>query len=146
MVRVGVIFGLLFQSLLLLWCAAPASLVAATAGGCCEVETEFEEEATCCREPANLADEAVGAEWQTVRATRERCCECPLTVEDPRVPVRPERRPVLELFRLSGLFVLTPVLNMPERIGARIASVPAMVHPPDFAGRFACERFCRWTI
>lgn len=145
MVRFGVIFGLVFQSLLLMWCAAPVSRATTPAMECCVPEPEAVEESCCCEESGD-SDRAPGIEWQSLRSTHERCCQCPLTVEDPRIPVYPARRPAMELSRVSGAVLAPAALSTPERIGFRIASVPALLHPPDFAGRLACERFCRWTI
>lgn len=146
MVRLGVIFGLVFQSLVLMWCATPSSLATTPAMGCCESEAGTAGESCCCCEESGKAEKAADTQCQSLFAVQERCCQCPLTVEEPRIPAYPVRPLALELSRVPAAVISLPASNTPQRIGLEFASVPAMLHPPDSAGRSACERFCRWTI
>lgn len=146
MLRFGVIFGLIFQSLALIWCAGrtPDTRIAMGVQMC--VDAPAAHESVCCCEGD---DESAAAESNAAPAAStlpERCCRCPLTLEQPRVPAVPERRPGAELTRVSIEFESAFVLTFPVRAVLIRSSVPASIHPPDFAGRLACERFCRWTI
>jgi len=149
MVRYGVIFGLVFQSLVLMWCAGrmPGARASMDLGQTCAAAPAMHESPSCCESNEDSAVTAVSAGGQPGMATLpERCCQCPLTVEEPRVPVAPDRRPAVELMRAPIAIASAIDLLLPARSTLFIASVPASIHPPDFAGRLACERFCRWTI
>lgn len=146
MVRFGVIFGLIFQSLALVWCAgrmpdARSAMVVQTCAAAPVVH-----DSVCCCEGDETAATPFNDAAPAIATLPARCCQCPLTLEEPRVPAVPDRRPGAELTRipieLESMFVLT----LPQRAARVCSSVPASIFPPDFAGRLACERYCRWTI
>ncbi|MGH7244558.1 MAG: hypothetical protein ACREJD_14195 [Phycisphaerales bacterium] len=147
MVRYGVILGLVFQSLLLLCCAGrlPVASGAVATGGC-QVATHSSESSCCCQDDGASVDEPTSIDHPVFAKIPERCCECPLTVDSPRVPAVPDRRPGIELTRLSLAVGAAFSIALPDHSFCSFASVPALSHPPEFAGRQACERFCRWTI
>lgn len=147
MVRFGIIFGLIFQSLALIWCAGrmPDARIAMGVQTCAAAPAVHD--SVCCCEGE---DEAVGVTASdavpAVATLPERCCQCPLTLEEPRIPAVPDRRPGAELSRIpiepESMFVLT----LPQRAARVCSSISASISPPELAGRLACERFCRWTI
>lgn len=149
MARYGVIFALVFQSLLLLCCsgrlaAAPQAIAASQI---CAAQPSMHEGACCCEgDEDSSSTVAFGTANIGAAQFPSRCCECPLTVEAPRLPAVPDRRPVIELTRVQIAIDSAISLVLPDRSSLLSASVPASIHPPDFAGRLACERFCRWTI
>ncbi|MBL8877167.1 MAG: hypothetical protein JNM86_15345 [Phycisphaerae bacterium] len=145
MVRCSIILALVFQSLLLLCCAGQSSVGRSLLGqnDGCSAQPGLHESECCCEDQAEPTQPATDL---AAARTPERCCRCPLTVDAPRIPTLPERRPGIELSR-------TPVSKPEPLCVAPLAStsfsrfsVPLSSGPPDCAGRLACERFCRWTI
>lgn len=147
MVRFAVIFGLIFQSLALVWCAGRMPEARRVMGAETCAAAPAAHDSDCCSEgdsesAITTSNDAVPA----IAPLPERCCQCPLTLEEPRVPAVPERRPGVELTRIPIELESEFVLTLPPREVGLCSSVPVSIHPPDFAGRLACERFCRWTI
>ncbi len=155
MVRYGVMFAFILQSFLLLWCAGRVPAAREAMGGTQSCATESSTlEAVCCCEseddspPASLgAAQADGRDLHPVVANLpERCCQCPLTANAPRAPAVPDRRSGVELTQLPIVLGSATDFLLPASSKLPIASAPVSSPPPAFAGRLACERFCRWTI
>jgi hypothetical protein len=151
MVRYGVILAFILQSFLLLWCAGslPTAREGTGAAQSCAAQPPALEQECCC------ADEEDGASASkpdarnprpAVATLPERCCECPLTVREPQVPAVPDRRKDVEPIKVSIALGSKFDLVLPARTKLSSTAVPASTSPPTFAGRLACERFCRWTI
>ncbi|MBL8886443.1 MAG: hypothetical protein JNK16_07270 [Phycisphaerales bacterium] len=147
MVRFGVIFGLIFQSLALVWCAGRMPDARRAMGAeTCAAAPAAHDAVCCCEGDGESARTTTNVPVPAIATLPERCCQCPLTLSEPRVPAVPDRRPGAELTRIPIELESAFVLTWPPRAVRLCTSVPASIHPPDFVGRLACERFCRWTI
>ena len=144
MLRYAVIFGLLFQSLALILCAGRMPGTAApTEVQAYAVAPSLSDSAGCCEVEPSLSP----AQTRFGVATLSRhSCPCPLTVDTPRVRATPDYRPGAELTRVPVEIATAFVLQLPVRSGQSVSSASVLMHPPGFAGRLVCERFCRWTI
>jgi len=155
MVRYGVMLAFILQSFLLLWCAGRLPVAREAMGGTqsCSTESSTLVSVCCCEIEVDSAPVSHGAAradaghvHPVVASLPERCCQCPLTANAPQVPAVPDRRSGVELTQLPIALESTPEFLVPARSKLCFVSVPVSRPPPAFAGRLACERFCRWTI
>ncbi|MBS0187262.1 MAG: hypothetical protein JSS51_04285 [Planctomycetes bacterium] len=148
MIRLGVIFSLVFESLVLLCCGqmAPMAQAASQPTSCCSIDSKPQADAGCCcceettkaPAPKTCSDGVRGTAGCAPR------CECPITLGQPRVPASPDRRPKTEA---AASIVLAPevrTIAFPFRAIAVIRCEDC--HPPPIGGRLACALHCLWTI
>lgn len=153
-----VIFGLLFQSLVMLccgrWMNVPVLMVAGKSDSACCAPAP-ESSCCCCSESASQTngqhgdhpdEDALTIGCGPLAMQCERSCACPATTDFPRFPGKTQREAPVEQLKAGFAAVGTPMVLPPLALVLKPTVVVELIEPPDEYGRLACERFCRWTI
>lgn len=145
MIRLSVIFGLLFQSLVAICCG---NLLSSKADGCCGPSTP-----TCCCSDENAQPDSGCCSETKVDlccdashpASAPSDCKCCLVSPDtPQAPAEPTRRPSSDTEGVAAAPVFFAPILMPA---AREPLMLALRHEPPWpSGRALLADQCRWNL